>query len=64
MSETAKQTNELEIIKAELEATKRALEEKTELCNQYEEAYKELSIKYSRLYGILGNTIEYSLGIK
>lgn len=53
-----------EAIKKELEATKQELEQVKETNKQYEEAYKDLQIKFNRLYGILGNQIEYSLNIK
>ena len=53
-----------EAVKEELELTKKQLAQAEETIKQYDAAYKELQIKYNRLYGILGNTIDYSLGIK
>lgn len=69
MSETKKnveavETCDCEAIKKELEATKQELEQVKETNKQYEEAYKDLQTKFNRLYGILGNQIEYSLNIK
>ena len=56
--------NELEALKKEFEAVKAELEQAKQLNQQYEEGYKALQIRYNRLYDILGNQIEYSLGIK
>ena len=69
MSETNKnietvETCDCEAIKKELEATKKELEAARATIKQYEETYKNLQIKFNRLYGILGNQIEYSLEIK
>ena len=69
MSETKKnvetvETCDCEAVKKELEATKQELEAARATIKQYEEAYKNLQTKFNRLYGILGNQIEYSLEIK
>ena len=69
MSETKKnaetvETCDCEAIKKELEVTKQELEAARATIKQYEEAYKNLQTKFNRLYGILGNQIEYSLEIK
>ena len=69
MSETkksieAEETCDCEVLKKELESTKQELEKVKEINKQYEEAYNDLQIKFNRLYGILGNQIEYTLNIK
>ena len=69
MSETKKNTEtveacDCEAIKKELEVTKQELEAARATIKRYEEAYKNLQTKFNRLYGILGNQIEYSLEIK
>jgi predicted nuclease with TOPRIM domain len=69
MTETKKnvetvETCDCEALKKELEEVKAELEQVKETNKQYEEAYKDLQIKFNRLYGILGNQIDYSLGIK
>ena len=66
MSETKKnvETCDCEALNQELEVTKKELEAAREAIKQYEEAYKNLQTKFNRLYGILGNQIEYSLEIK
>ena len=69
MSETKKnvetvETCDCEAVKKEIEATKQELEAASATIKQYEEAYKNLQTKFNRLYGILGNQIEYSLEIK
>lgn len=54
-------------VKEDLESKVKRLEFELEDANktikQYESAYKELQNKFNRLYGILGNQIEYSLGM-
>ena len=69
MTETKKnvgtvETCDCEALKKELEEVKAELTRVKETNKQYEEAYKDLQTKFNRLYGILGNQIEYSLGIK
>lgn len=69
MTETKKnveavETCDCEALKKELERVKAELAQVKETNKQYEEAYNDLKIKFNRLYGILGNQIEYSLGIK
>lgn len=69
MSETKKdvetvETCDCETLKKELEEVKAELAQAKETNKQYEEAYKDLQTRFNRLYGILGNQIEYSLGIK
>ena len=46
------------------EALKKELARVKEANKQYEEAYNDLQTRFNRLYGILGNQIDYSLGIK
>ena len=53
-----------EALKAELELVKEDLVKANATIKQYDEAYKELQNKYSRLYTILGNQIEQTLNIK
>ena len=53
-----------ELLKKELEEVKAELAQVKEANKQYKEAYADLQIKFNRLYGILGNQIEYTLGIK
>lgn len=53
-----------EKLKEELEETKIKLKETEKLLAQYETSYKELQFKFNRLYGVLGNQIEYTLNIK
>ena len=66
MVETKKTTEtcDCESLKKELEEIKVELAQVKETNKRYEEAYKDLQSKVNRLYGILGNLIEYSLGIK
>ena len=53
-----------EELSQELENTKNELTKANEIIAQYEAAYKELQSKYNKLYGLLGNTIEYSISVK
>lgn len=66
MSENKKnvETCDCEALTRELEEVKAELARVKEINKQYEESYKDLQIRFNRLYGILGNQIEYSLGIK
>lgn len=66
MTETKKnvETCDCEALKKELEEVKAELAQVKETNKQYEEAYKHLQTRFIRLYGILGNQIEYSLEIK
>lgn len=58
------ETCDCEALKKELEEVKAELTQVKEANKQYKEAYMDLQIKFNRLYDILGNQIEYSLGIK
>lgn len=49
---------------ANCEDLQKQLNEANEKIKQYEDAYSKLQVRYTRLYGILGNQIEYSLGIE
>ena len=62
MSETKKNIETVET--CDCEAVKKELEAARATIKQYAEAYKNLQTKFNRLYGILGNQIEYSLEIK
>lgn len=53
-----------EALKAELKSVKEELEKANNTIKQYDIAYKELQIKFNRLYEMLGHQIEYSLGVK
>lgn len=66
MTETKKnvETCDCEALKKELEEVKAELARVKEANKQYEEAYNDLQTRFNRLYGILGNQIDYSLGIK
>jgi predicted transcriptional regulator len=48
----------------EYEQLKSELAEANDTIKKYEDAYKELSVKYNRLYAMLGNQIEFALNLK
>lgn len=54
---------EINNLKRELEEVKREKDEVKKVLSQYEEEYKNLSIKFNRLYGILGTTIDNALNM-
>lgn len=62
MAETKKTEEATKCVNCE--ELQKQLDEANEKIKQYEEAYKKLQTRYTRLYGILGNQIEYSLGIE
>lgn len=50
--------------KCNCEELKKENEELKKINSQYEKAYTELSMKYNKLYALLGHTIEFSLEVK
>lgn len=54
---------EINNLKRELEEVKKERDEAKNTISQYEVEYKKLSIKFNRLYGILGATIDGALNM-
>ena len=54
---------EINNLKRELEEVKKERDEAKNTISQYEVEYKKLSIKFNRLYGILGTTIDGALNM-
>ena len=58
---TTETKENVETLKEELENVKNELEQCKQLLAQYEEAYKLQCEKYSNLFGIYANTVDYTI---